>query len=172
MHNSIAAIATAHGVSSISIIRVSGEASFEIAQKLSHLANIKTRYAHLTSLYTASDELIDQAIMIYFAAPNSFTGEEIVEFQCHGGMIVAQEILDTITSYGVRLAEPGEFSKRAFLNGKIDLTEAEAISKTVTGLFRSSRISKIWFLYPMAMARFKAPWLRISFILFEKSLIL
>ncbi len=131
MHNSIAAIATAHGVSSISIIRVSGEASFEIAQKLSHLANIKTRYAHLTSLYTASDELIDQAIMIYFAAPNSFTGEEIVEFQCHGGMIVAQEILDTITSYGVRLAEPGEFSKRAFLNGKIDLTEAEAISKLI-----------------------------------------
>ncbi len=129
--NSIAAIATAHGVSSISIIRVSGEASFEIAKKLSHLVNIKTRYAHLTSLYTAKDELIDKAIMIYFSAPNSFTGEEIVEFQCHGGMIVAQEILDTITSYGVRLAEPGEFSKRAFLNGKIDLTEAEAISKLI-----------------------------------------
>ena len=69
--------------------------------------------------------------MIYFAAPHSFTGEEIVEFQCHGGMIVAQEILDTITTYGVRLAQPGEFSKRAFLNGKIDLTEAEAISKLI-----------------------------------------
>jgi tRNA modification GTPase len=69
--------------------------------------------------------------MIYFVAPNSFTGEEIVEFQCHGGMIVAQEILDTILAYGVRLAEPGEFSKRAFLNGKIDLTEAEAISKLI-----------------------------------------
>ena len=130
-HNSIAAIATAHGVSSISIIRVSGEASLEIAKKLSHLEIIKPRYAHLTSLYTAKEELIDQAIMIYFSAPNSFTGEEIVEFQCHGGMIVAQEILDTITSYGVRLAEPGEFSKRAFLNGKIDLSEAEAISKLI-----------------------------------------
>ena len=131
MHNSIAAIATAHGVSSISIIRVSGDASLQIAQKLSHLQNIKPRYAHLTSLYTRKDELIDQAIMIYFSAPNSFTGEEIVEFQCHGGMIVAQEILDTITSYGVSLAQPGEFSKRAFLNGKIDLTEAEAISKLI-----------------------------------------
>ncbi len=131
MHNSIAAIATAHGVSSISIIRVSGDAAFDIAQKLSHLETITPRYAHLTSLYTSNDELIDQAIMIYFAAPSSFTGEEIVEFQCHGGMIVAQEILDTITSYGVRLAEPGEFSKRAFLNGKIDLTEAEAISKLI-----------------------------------------
>ena len=131
MYNSIAAIATASGVSSISIIRVSGEAALEIAHKISTLKDIIPRHAHLTSLYNASNELIDHAIMIYFAAPHSFTGEEIVEFQCHGGMIVAQEILDTITSYGVRLAEPGEFSKRAFLNGKIDLTEAEAISKLI-----------------------------------------
>ena len=131
MHNSIAAIATAHGVASISIIRVSGEAALDIAHKISHLENITPRHAHLTSLYTVDNDLIDHAIMIYFAAPHSFTGEEIVEFQCHGGLIVAQEILDTITSYGVRLAEPGEFSKRAFLNGKIDLTEAEAISKLI-----------------------------------------
>jgi len=130
-HNSIAAIATAHGVSSISIIRVSGDAALSIAYKISHLKKISPRYAHLTSLYTADDALIDQAIMIYFVAPYSFTGEEIVEFQCHGGMIVAQEILDTIISYGVRLAQPGEFSKRAFLNGKIDLSEAEAISKLI-----------------------------------------
>ena len=131
MHNSIAAIATAHGVSSISIIRVSGNAAPEIAKRISHLEEIEPRYAHLTSLYNARNDLIDQAIMIYFKAPFSFTGEEIVEFQCHGGMIVAQEILDTILSYGVRLAQPGEFSKRAFLNGKIDLTEAEAISKLI-----------------------------------------
>jgi len=131
MYNSIAAIATAHGVSSISIIRVSGSASLEIAKKISHLETVKPRYAHLTPLYNKQNDLIDQAIMIYFKAPFSFTGEEIVEFQCHGGMIVAQEILDTILSYGVRLAEPGEFSKRAFLNGKIDLTEAEAISKLI-----------------------------------------
>jgi len=131
MKNSIAAIATAHGVSSISIIRVSGEAALHVAHKISHLDSIIPRHAHLTSLYNAQDDLIDQAIMIYFVAPYSFTGEEIVEFQCHGGMIVAQEILDTILSYGVRIAEPGEFSKRAFLNGKIDLTEAEAISKLI-----------------------------------------
>ena len=131
MTNSIAAIATAHGVSSISIIRVSGEAALTIAKKISHLDTIIPRHAHLSSLYNANNELIDHAIMIYFAAPHSFTGEEIVEFQCHGGMIVAQEILDTILSYGVRLAQPGEFSKRAFLNGKIDLTEAEAISKLI-----------------------------------------
>ncbi len=131
MHNSIAAIATASGVSSISIIRVSGDAALQIAYKISHLADITPRHAHLTSLYNQNNELIDHAIMIYFKAPYSFTGEEIVEFQCHGGLIVAQEILDTITSYGVKLAQPGEFSKRAFLNGKMDLTEAEAISKLI-----------------------------------------
>jgi len=131
MSNSIVAIATAHGVSSISIIRVSGDIALDIAHKISHLESITPRHAHLTSLYTRNDDLIDHAIMIYFAAPHSFTGEDIVEFQCHGGVIVAQEILDTITSYGVRLAQPGEFSKRAFLNGKMDLTEAEAISKLI-----------------------------------------
>ncbi|MFK5975437.1 MAG: tRNA uridine-5-carboxymethylaminomethyl(34) synthesis GTPase MnmE [Sulfurovum sp.] len=131
MHNSIVAIATATGVASISIIRVSGKASLDIAQKISHKIDITPRYAHLTSLYNNSDELIDRAIMILFTSPNSFTGEDIVEFQCHGGLVVAQEILDTITSYGVRLAQAGEFSKRAFLNGKIDLTEAEAISKLI-----------------------------------------
>jgi len=131
MTDTITAIATAHGVSSISIIRVSGARAMEIARRISKREEIKPRYAHLTSLYNQHDDLIDQAIMIYFASPNSFTGEDIVEFQCHGGMIVAQEILDTILALGVRLAEPGEFSKRAFLNGKIDLTEAEAISKLI-----------------------------------------
>jgi tRNA modification GTPase len=131
MHSTITAIATAHGISSISIIRISGKAALDVAKKISKKEEIIPRYAHLTSLYNHNDELIDQAIMIYFAAPCSFTGEDIVEFQCHGGMIVAQEILDTVLSFGVRLAEPGEFSKRAFLNGKIDLTEAEAISKLI-----------------------------------------
>ena len=131
MSSSIAAIATAHGVSSISIVRVSGRLAFTIAKRLSHREKITPRYAHLTPLYTAENRLIDEAILLYFKAPYSFTGEEIVEFQCHGGMIVAQEILDTVLLYGARLAQPGEFSKRAFLNGKIDLTEAEAISKLI-----------------------------------------
>ncbi len=131
MHSTIAAIATAHGVSSISIIRISGSASLTIAKQVSKKEKILPRHAHLSSLYTHEGTLIDQAIMIYFAAPNSFTGEDIVEFQCHGGMIVAQEILDTVLAYGARLAQPGEFSKRAFLNGKIDLSEAEAISKLI-----------------------------------------
>ena len=131
MSNTIVAIATASGISSISIIRLSGDASLSLAKIVSHKKNIIPRHAHLTSLYNKEDDLIDHAIMIYFKNPHSFTGEDIVEFQCHGGMIVAQEILETLVFHGARLALPGEFSKRAFLNGKIDLTKAEAIAKLI-----------------------------------------
>jgi len=131
MADTIAAIATAHGVSSISIIRVSGGGALDIARKISKRDDIAPRHAYLSSLYNGEGILIDQAIVLYFRAPYSFTGEDIVEFQCHGGLIVAEEVLDTVRSMGARLAEPGEFSKRAFLNGKIDLTEAEAISKLI-----------------------------------------
>jgi tRNA modification GTPase len=127
----IAAIATASGISSISIIRVSGDLALTLAQKVSKKDEIIPRHAHLTSLYNRDDHLIDHAILIYFKNPHSFTGEDIVEFQCHGGMIVAQEILETLLAHGAVLAEPGEFSKRAFLNGKIDLTKAEAIAKLI-----------------------------------------
>jgi tRNA modification GTPase len=128
----IAAIATAHGVASISIVRVSGQEALTVAKRVAQkLSTISPRYAHLTSLYNKEQKLIDKAVLLYFNAPYSFTGEDIVEFQCHGGLIVAQEILDTLIAYGVALAQPGEFSKRAFLNGKIDLSEAEAISKLI-----------------------------------------
>ena len=131
MSTTIAAIATASGISSISIIRVSGDLALTLAKKVSQKSDIIPRHAHLTSLYNKENDLIDHAILIYFKAPHSFTGEDIVEFQCHGGMIVAQEILETLLAHGARLAEPGEFSKRAFLNGKIDLTKAEAIAKLI-----------------------------------------
>lgn len=127
----IAAIATASGISSISIIRVSGDLALTLAKKVSKKNEVIPRHAHLTSLYNKDNHLIDHAILIYFKNPHSFTGEDIVEFQCHGGMIVAQEILETLLAHGAVLAEPGEFSKRAFLNGKIDLTKAEAIAKLI-----------------------------------------
>ncbi|RUM69029.1 MAG: tRNA uridine-5-carboxymethylaminomethyl(34) synthesis GTPase MnmE [Sulfurovum sp.] len=131
MSTTIAAIATATGISSISIIRVSGSLSLSLAKKISQKNDITPRHAHLTSLYNKENHLIDHAILIYFKNPHSFTGEDIVEFQCHGGMIVAQEILETLLYHGAVLAQPGEFSKRAFLNGKIDLTKAEAIAKLI-----------------------------------------
>ncbi len=92
---------------------------------------MKPRFASLSFLYDTFNDPIDQAIVIYFKAPYSFTGEDIVEFQCHGGSMVAHMVLQTLMAYGVRLALPGEFSKRAFLNGKIDLSEAEAIAALI-----------------------------------------
>jgi tRNA modification GTPase len=131
MSSTIVAIATASGLSSISIVRLSGSDALSLAKKITQKETIEPRFVYLTSLYNYSHQLIDQAIVIYFLNPKSFTGEDVIEFQCHGGVIVAQEILDTAIAYGARLAERGEFSKRAFLNGKIDLTKAEAIAKLI-----------------------------------------
>ncbi len=127
----IAAIATAHGIGSISIIRISGDKALQIAQKLSKKDTIIPRYATLSYLYKQDNSIIDEAIILYFKSPYSFTGEDIVEFQSHGGIVVANVILKEVISLGARLANPGEFSKRAFLNGKIDLTKAEAIAKII-----------------------------------------
>ena len=130
MSNTIAAIATATGVGSIAIIRVSGKDALDISSNLID-KELSPRVVTLCSVLNFQKSLIDRAIVIYFKAPNSFTGEDIVEFQCHGGLVVAQEILDTLIHYGALLAKPGEFTQRAFLNGKIDLTEAEAIAKMI-----------------------------------------
>ena len=127
-NDTIAAPATANGVASISIIRISGPAALQIAKKIAPGGSFVPRKAELLSLYNSEKVLIDKAIVLYFSSPGSFTGEDIIEFQCHGGIIVAEEILDAVIACGARLAEPGEFSKRAFVNGKIDLSEAEAIA--------------------------------------------
>lgn len=128
----IAAIATASGVGSIAIVRLSGQDALALALKLlPSVKKLDNRVATLASVHNRDDRLIDQAIILYFKAPASFTGEDIVEFQCHGGSIVAQEILDTLIFYGASLAKPGEYTQRAFLNGKIDLSEAEAIAKMI-----------------------------------------
>jgi tRNA modification GTPase len=131
MKDTISAIATAIGVASISIIRVSGPKAKEIASKVAPKATLRPREAILTPFFDKNQEMIDQGIILYFKAPNSFTGEDIVEFHSHGGVAIAQEILESTLAAGARLAKAGEFSKRAFLNGKIDLTKAEAIAKII-----------------------------------------
>ena len=139
--DTITAIATSHGIGSIAIVRISGKKSLDIAKKISKKSSFIPRVATLSSLYDDKEELIDKALVIYFKSPNSFTGEDIVEFQCHGGIVVANRVLDTVVKYGARLANPGEFSKRAFLNKKLDLTEAEAIAKLIEA--RSEDAAKI-----------------------------
>ncbi len=130
MSDTIAAIATAHGVGAIAIVRVSGPKAYEIAKNIAK-KEFTPRRATLASLYNRAGEFIDQALIIYFKAPKSFTGEDIIEFQCHGGIVVANMILEEVLGHGARLAEPGEFSKRAFFNEKLDLAKAEAIAKLI-----------------------------------------
>ena len=129
--DTISAIATANGIGSIAIIRISGDRALEIAKKLTKKTDFSPRYATLTNIYNTQDELIDESIVIYFKAPFSFTAEDVVEIQCHGGFIVAQSILKATLESGARLANAGEFSKRAFFNGRIDLSEAEAIAQLI-----------------------------------------
>ncbi|WP_044417753.1 tRNA uridine-5-carboxymethylaminomethyl(34) synthesis GTPase MnmE [Halarcobacter anaerophilus] len=129
--DTIVAIATANGIGSISIIRVSGNEALNIALKLTKKKELKNRLATLCSVYNLSGEIIDEALLIYFKNPFSFTGEDVIEFQCHGGIAISNLIMNEILKCGARLAQPGEFSKRAFLNGKIDLTKAEAIANII-----------------------------------------
>ncbi len=130
-NDTICAIATANGIGSISIIRLSGDKALDIAKQLTKKENFTPRYATLCNVYNANNELIDESIVIYFKAPFSFTAEDVVEIQCHGGVIVAQTILNAALALGARVAQPGEFSKRAFFNGRIDLSEAEAIAQLI-----------------------------------------
>lgn len=120
---------------------MSGADALSVALRLSHQTTLIPRHATLSFLYDNACAAIDQAIVLYFKAPHSFTGEDVVEFQCHGGSIVASMVLDALLGLGVRLAQPGEFSKRAFLNGRIDLSEAEAIAALIET--RSADAAKI-----------------------------
>lgn len=131
--DTIAAIATAMSNSGIGIIRISGSDAVLIADRVyrsknstKKLMNQKTHTIHYGFIYDGND-LIDEVMVAIMKAPNSFTAEDTVEIDCHGGMLVMKKILETVLKNGARAAEPGEFTKRAFLNGRIDLTKAEAV---------------------------------------------
>jgi tRNA modification GTPase len=147
--DTIAAIATAIGASSIGIIRISGNDAGKIANKVFRAksgVSLLERPSYSISYGSAIDEnnnMLDEVLALTMWAPHSFTGEDVVEIQCHGGTIVLRSILELILRTGARLADPGEFSKRAFLNGKLDLSQAEAImdiinAKTETALYAAA----------------------------------
>lgn len=128
--DTIAAIATAQGQGGIGIIRVSGPNTQHIAHAL--LGTLPApRQAHFASFLHASGEVLDQGLALFFPHPHSFTGEDILELQGHGGPVILERVLNAVLLAGARLAEPGEFSKRAFLNEKIDLAQAEAIADLI-----------------------------------------
>ncbi|MBQ9619632.1 MAG: tRNA uridine-5-carboxymethylaminomethyl(34) synthesis GTPase MnmE [Neisseriaceae bacterium] len=126
-HDTIAAIATATG-GGVGMIRLSGCLSLSIAKALTQSSqNITPRYAYYRDFYDENGEIIDSGLLLYFPNPASFTGEDVIELHAHGGAVVLQMLLSRCLALGARPAEAGEFSKRAFLNGKIDLTQAESI---------------------------------------------
>mgnify|MGYP001401826544 FL=1 len=124
--NTIAAISTAQGQGGIGIVRLSGNDALNIAKKICS-GTITPRHVSFHNFQDESQETLDQGIVLYFSNPHSFTGEDVIEFQGHGGQAVLESILSLCIKYGAKLAEPGEFTKRAYLNNKIDLTQAESV---------------------------------------------
>lgn len=129
--DSIVSISTPLGRGAISIVRISGQDSLKIALQLFSTQNLSTENIKPRFMYFGKlkleDGAFEECLMVYFKAPFSYTGEDIVEFQIHGGVLLAQKVVEECLKHGARLAEPGEYSKRAFLNGKITLDKAEAI---------------------------------------------
>ncbi|NOY60897.1 MAG: tRNA uridine-5-carboxymethylaminomethyl(34) synthesis GTPase MnmE [Calditrichaeota bacterium] len=149
LNDTIAAISTARGVGAIAIVRLSGKESVQIADKIFRgkrkLQNLEPARAAFGKIIQRKNddtvdqvEILDEVIVTKFNAPHSFTGEDIVEINCHGGVYVAQEILNLLLANGARIAEPGEFTKRAFINGKIDLVQAESIADIINAQTRTS----------------------------------
>lgn len=128
--DTIVAQATASGRGGVGIVRLSGPKSLDLAKKFIGFEP-KARHAHYTAFLNQQGEQIDEGIALYFPGPNSFTGEDIFELQCHGGPVVIDLLIKEAVSLGARLARPGEFSERAFLNDKMDLTQAEAIADLI-----------------------------------------
>jgi tRNA modification GTPase len=128
--DTIAALATAAGRGGVGIVRVSGPEALDIAKALVNFEP-KNRYAHYCDFFDAEGLRLDQGICLYFKGPHSFTGEDVVEFQAHGGPVILDLLLKAILSCGARLAGAGEFSQRAFFNDKLDLVQAEAISDLI-----------------------------------------
>ena len=137
--DTIAAIATAVGSSGIGIVRVSGQEAFSVAGKIflkggkqncdlgTEENDHRVLYGHIYD----GDEMVDEVLVLVMRGPHSYTGEDTVEIDCHGGVLVTRRILETVIKYGARPAEPGEFSKRAFLNGRMDLSQAEAVMDVI-----------------------------------------
>lgn len=129
--DTIAAQATAPGQGGIGIIRIAGPAAKAIGEKITGKKNLKSRQAIFSCFYDQDSKILDEGLILYFPAPHSFTGDDVVECQLHGSPVIIDLLLQSIVLLGARLARPGEFSERAFLNGKIDLAQAEAIADLI-----------------------------------------
>ena len=127
MDTTICAISSALGEAGIGVIRLSGDASLNIAKKLTDRNEFVDRHMHYAKIYGEDKKQIDEALVCYMKSPHTYTGEDVVEIQCHGSSASLKKILSLCLDFGAVMAEPGEFTKRAFLNGRLDLSQAEAV---------------------------------------------
>ena len=141
MNDTIAAISTALGVGAISIVRMSGKDSISIANSIFSGKDLEKVATHTINygFIKDNDEIIDEVLVSVMKAPHTYTTEDIVEINCHGGITTTNKVLETLLKHGARLAEPGEFTKRAFLNGRIDLTKSEAVMDLLESKTESAR---------------------------------
>ncbi|MBQ9584801.1 MAG: tRNA uridine-5-carboxymethylaminomethyl(34) synthesis GTPase MnmE [Muribaculaceae bacterium] len=139
--DTICAVSTPHGMGGIAVIRVSGDDALAIVQQRwqgKPLSEMASHTAHLGHVVDSQSELLDEVVLTLFRAPNSFTGEDVVELSCHGSMWIQQQIVSTLIDAGCRAATGGEFTQRAFANGKLDLSQAEAIADVIASQSRAS----------------------------------
>ena len=131
MNDTIVAIATPKSESALSIVRISGEKSLDLCRDACKLPSPTPRHAYLTKYTSLEGDILDQIILVYYENGKSFTSEHIIEITCHGNPFIVKEIVNDLIDRGCRIANPGEFSYRAFKNNKIDLTQAEAIAQLI-----------------------------------------
>lgn len=139
--STITAISTPHGTGGIAVVRLSGPQAFEIADRAwkgAPLAEAATHTAHLGTITDADGSALDQAVATVFRAPRSFTGEDTVEFSVHGSKWIQRKVVERLIALGARAAEPGEFSRRAFLNGRLDLAQAEGVADLIAASSRAA----------------------------------
>lgn len=140
-NDTIVALATAPGVAAIGVIRVSGTNTFQIVNALFPSKDLLSQPSHTIHVgyLRKGEQRLDEVVLSLFKGPHSYTGEDVIEISCHGSPFIQQQVIDAIAEQGARLAKPGEFTQRAFLNGKLDLTQAEAVADLIASNTAASR---------------------------------
>ena len=139
--DTIAAVSTPLGMGGVGVIRISGEKAFEIIEKIFTNSKFEPRKFNHGKILDPNGIVIDEVIVLPFFAPNSYTGENVIEIQCHGGVNVVKNILELVLQNGARMAQKGEFTKRAFLNKKMDLSQAESVADIIHS--KTSEFAKV-----------------------------
>ena len=139
--DTIVALATPHGVGAIGVIRLSGPKAIEIANRLFPAKDLEAQQTHTlhVGMLRYQDKPLDEAVVALYKAPRSYTGEHVVEISCHGSPFILEQVMNACTASGARMARPGEFTQRAFLNGKLDLTQAESVADLIASNTEASR---------------------------------